>query len=402
MLTCTWMTVFLLCNEKLYAQESTDAGNSGAEVQAEEVIHQCPHEQDTEEVHDLASLKRRIQQLEDTLQEKSLVDATEKEEEKRIEYKVKELSQAIQFSGFFDVSVSTYKNHPNIFSLGSFEFDLKEEFNQYFQVGAALVFANNQADLAVGFIDLHLLGGLVPARGNIFLESGFHLQVGRFDIPIGNDWLYFASLDRPSISAPLTTAILMDGGYNDVGFRVFGNYKFLNYSGYLLQGAGNGVAAGGRIAIVPFSDPFSLKQDDAQPLDFGVSYLCDFSQGGHIEQETWVMDLEARYAFLQLAFEYYLRHDPFQEVNWHGFQGLLLANFFKEESTPFGIGIRADQVIQNLYNIPSRSRFTRGTFISYVRPFSVTVIKLEYSHYFKGEGERYGDGVFAQWVIGFK
>jgi hypothetical protein len=50
-----------------------------------------------------------------------------------------------------------------------------------FCVRAALVFADQQAELAVGFIDFHLMGGLIPARGNVFLESGFHLQIGRFN-----------------------------------------------------------------------------------------------------------------------------------------------------------------------------------------------------------------------------
>jgi hypothetical protein len=54
-------------------------------------------------------------------------------------------------------------------------------------------------------------------------EEGFHVQLGRFDVPFGNDWQFFASKDSVSISRPLTTDGIMDGGYNNVGLRVLGN-----------------------------------------------------------------------------------------------------------------------------------------------------------------------------------
>jgi hypothetical protein len=383
------------------AQEVPDAGMADSGIAEDEVVGGRVDDQDAK-TSELTALKDRIRLLEDQVREESMARVADRKEGEKTKQKVQELSEAIQFSGFFDMSVSTYKNNPNVFSLGSFEFDLKKEFNHYFQVGAALVFADSQADLAVGFIDLHLFGGLIPARGNIFLERGFHLQVGRFDIPFGNDWLYFASLDRPSISAPLTTVVLMDGGYNDVGFRVLGNYKFMNYSGYVLQGTGNGVAVGGRIAFIPFNNPFTLQRMDTQPLDLGISYLRDYSQGGRVEQETYVADLEARYKFLRLQGEYYHRHDQLNQTQWRGFQGALYGTFLEEGPAPFGIGVRLDHVESKSTETTTRDRLSRGTLSSYLRLFEVTVLKLEYSHYVEGEGDLYDDGVFAQLVIGFK
>jgi len=37
-----------------------------------------------------------------------------------------------------------------------------------------------------------------------------------------------------------------------------------------------------------------------------------------------------------------------------------------------------------------------------LRPFDVTVLKLEYLHYFSGDEKTHGNAVFAQLVIGFK
>jgi hypothetical protein len=134
----------------------------------------------------------------------------------------------------------------------------------------------------------------------------------------------------------------------------------------------------------------------------GISYLRDFSQGGKVEQETYVVDLEARYQFLRIQGEFYHRDDPLNEIHWRGFQGALYGTFWEEGLAPFGLGVRFDQVTSESNGTTSRERLSRGTLTSYVRPFAVTVLKLEVTHYFQGEGELYGDGIFAQLVIGFK
>jgi hypothetical protein len=372
-----------------------DAGGADGEV-ADRGAAVAPAEAE------LAGLRQRVRILEERMAAADAVAARERQEAGKTREKVEDLSKAIQLSGFFDVSVSTYGNHPNVFALGAFEFDLNKSFNKYFQVSAALVFEDSAADLAVGFIDLHLLGGLIPARGNIFLESGFHLQVGRFDVPLGNDWLYFAALDRPTISAPLTTENLMEGGYNDVGFRVVGNYRFCNYAGYVLEGVGNGVAVGGRLAIIPFNNPFTLAAMEEQPLDVGISHLRDYSQVGTLEQEVTALDLEARFAFLRGQAEYYQRRNWLERTSWWGYQGALFGNFLDDGPVPFGVGLRLDQIHVEAMDEPGGETLARGTVSGFLRPYDVTVLKVEYQHYFRGNEEQRGDQVFAQLVIGFK
>ena len=370
---------------------SGDGGNSDA-----------PSEKAASVEDELQRLRARVQALEDQMIEEKRLGEADRKEGSATKRKVKELADAIQFSGFFDVSASTYENNPNVFDLGSFEFDLKKEFHKYFQVGAALVFADKQADLAVGFIDFHLFGGLIPARGNIFLESGFHLQVGKFDVPFGNDWQYYASLDRPTMSAPLTTSILMDGGYNDVGFRVLGNRHFINYVGYVLKGTGDGVATGGRLAFVPFNNPFTMQGMDAQPLDVGIGYLHDFNQAGKTEQKTLALDVEARLDFLRVQTEYYLRRDLIDGHRTDGYQVSLFGSFLDGGPIPFGLSARYDTVHRKTDDGLVDEHLQRATLGGFLRPFEVTVFKLEYLHYFSGNEQTHGNAVFAQLVIGFK
>jgi hypothetical protein len=355
----------------------------------------------------LRALQERVRLLEEKLEDETKASEASRKDSEGVKQKVKELAEAIQFSGFFDVSASTYRDHPNVFALGSFEFDIKKEFGRYFQVGAALVFADKQADLAVGFIDFHLFGGLIPARGNVFLESGFHLQVGRFDVNIGNDWQYYASLDRPTMSAPLTTTVLMEGGYNDVGFRVLGNSGFVNYVGYVLKGAtGEGIAVGGRLALVPFSNPYTLKLMEAQPLDVGFSYLQDMSQTGEVEQRSVAADIEARYDFLRLQSEYYWRRDHLHGLLRKGYQVSLFGSFMDDGPLPFGLSSRFDEVRttpeDGFVDEADDEILRRVTLGAFLRPFEVTVFKLEFSHFFDGNETMHGNSGFVQLVIGFK
>jgi len=383
------------------AQAQEDAGTEAVEV-GHDAGAQAMIGETGRDLDELRALQERVTALEERMTEESKINEADRKEGSAIKRKVKDLAEAIQLSGFFDVSASTYRNNPNIFDLGSFEFDIKKEFSKYFQVGAALVFADKQADLAVGFIDFHLFGGLIPARGNVFLESGFHLQVGKFDVPFGNDWQYYASLDRPTMSAPLTTTMLMNGGYNDVGFRVLGNRHFINYAGYVLKGTGDGVAAGGRLAFVPFNNPFTMQGMDAQPLDVGVAYLHDYSQTGMTEQKTFAADVEARFEFLRLQVEYYLRRDFVQGLRLDGYQASLFGSFLDGGPLPFGLSVRYDAVQSKDDDGTIDQHLRRITLAGFIRPFDVTVLKLEYLHYLSGNEQQHGDTVFAQLVIGFK
>lgn len=217
------------------------------------------------------------------------------------------IREGLGLSGFFDVRAADSRTDPNVFSMGDFELDLAREIGKSVQLAAAIVVGDEGAELAVGFVDIHILGGLVAPRGRLPIEKGFHVQLGRFDVPFGNDWRYFAAKDRTELTAPVTTSLVMDGGANDAGLRIFGNTGSLHYSGYVLHGEAKGPAVGGRLGFTPFDNPYRLR-GRIRAVEVGVSFLDDFDGDGGREATSFALDTEIRARLLRLRAEY-LRRD---------------------------------------------------------------------------------------------
>ncbi len=188
---------------------------------------------------------------------------------------------------------------------GAAELDLGLDLHPDLQSAAALVWTREQTLLTVGFLDFHLLGGRIAPRGRIWAEQGFHLQAGRFDVPFGNDWQFFASKDSVSISRPLTTAAVMEGGYNDAGLRLLGNDGTFNFQVYALRGFSQGRLYGGRIGVMPFGNPFSLKDArEGKLAEFGCSAFLDRDGSGRTRGRAVAWDAEFRGTLLQVRGEY--------------------------------------------------------------------------------------------------
>jgi hypothetical protein len=216
------------------------------------------------------------------------------------------IREGLGLSGFFDVRAADKRTDPNVFSMGDFELDLAREIGREVQIAAALVVNDEGAELAVGFVDVHVVGAPVAPRGRLPVEKGFRFQIGRFDVPFGGDWQYFAAKDRPELSAPLTTEIVMDGGYNDVGLRLLGGTGSLAWSAYWLRGEGEGTLVGGRLGIMPFDNPYRLR-GRVRAVEFGVSALYDFDGEGGTESTSLAVDTEIRGPLGRLRAEYVRR-----------------------------------------------------------------------------------------------
>ena len=210
-----------------------------------------------------------------------------------------------ELSGFFDSSLSNRSNNSNVISVGAFEADFSKAFGKSFQSAAAIVLTpGSRPEFPVAFVDYHFFGGLIAPRGRLFTEKGFHIQAGRFDIPFGNDWQYFASKDRIMVTPPLTTDLVMQGGYNDKGLRVLGNSRALNYTAYALRGVGNGFAYGGRVGFTPFSNPYQLRASGVPKFELGASYLFDADGFGRTDQRAQSLDFESQVGWSHLMVEY--------------------------------------------------------------------------------------------------
>ncbi len=312
--------------------------------------------------------------------------------------KLAEHQKLIDFSGFFDVTASEYSNNPNIFEVGDFELDLEKSFGANFQVGAALVFNNDGAELAVGFIDFHFFGGSLPARGRLFNEKGFHLQIGKFDIPFGNDWLYFASVDRVSITAPLSTDIVMLEGLNDTGIRALSSTVYYNLTLHILKGTGEGVAYGGRIGFTPFNNPYILNKKQIPPFEIGFSYLKDNDKNGKEEENAWALDFEAIMGGFRIQSEYIKKSSAIGSEGKGGHCSVFYS-FKLLDRVNAAVYSRYDWCDMVIGDEKSEvSSFTGGVNFNL---FDISHLKVEYRKFLKQSDEHRGSSISAQLVITF-
>jgi hypothetical protein len=322
-------------------------------------------------------LKAKVEDLEDTKTELEILK------------KQVNLLSALKISGFFDVSISNYKNKPNVFLIGPFELDIEHNY-EHFQVAAALVF-HDGAELSTGFIDYHLFGGRISPTGRLFQGEGLHLQVGRFDVPFGNDWRSFPAKDRITVTPPLTTELIMDGGYNDEGVRLLLNLVSVNVSMYMLKGieeqySYGGNSFGGRIGITPLNNPFSLKSGTMPPLELGFSSIIDIDRNGTVAEKLYAGDIESKIGPLILSSEYYYR-DKNAGILLYGYHitgGIDLSYFSRLPLIFYGRFDRftSEEIVSINFaegtDKNSISRITAGININIAH---ISYLKLEYQNY---------------------
>jgi hypothetical protein len=341
---------------------------------------------------ELDELKARVEDLEDN-----------KKELEALKKQVNILS-ALKISGFFDVSISNYQNKPNVFLIGPFELDIEHNY-EYFQVAAALVFYDG-AELRTGFIDYHLFGGRIAPTGRLFQGEGLHLQIGRFDVPFGNDWRYFPSKDRITVTPPLTTDLIMEDGYNDEGIRLLLNLVSVNASLYMLKGieeqySYGGNSFGGRIGITPFNNPFSLKSGTISPLEIGFSYIHDIDRNGVTAEKLYAGDMESKAGPLILSSEYYYRYKK-AGITLYGYHitGGIDFNYFSK--LPLILFGRFDRytskeiVSVNYHEVTDKNSISRITTGININIAQISYLKFEYQNYLSAYNEYKSDQYYSK------
>lgn len=263
---------------------------------------------------------------------------------------VEPASAGLDISGFFDVQARTTNRSERTFELGDLEVDLEYLHDDHFSANAALVWDGDAAAdvaVAVAVVDYHLFDDNIPPRGRIFGEPGFHLQLGRFDIPFGADYQYFASVDRPNITPPLTTQRLQEGGYNGDGIRAYGSWK--NFDGALFWTnslyADTGYSVGVRLGLSLGHNPYSFHhREPSRDLELGVSYLQDRDGDGNRRNLVYAADLTLRHEAISLVSEFYLRNNDESPTSG---TGMLLG---ERDETGYHLSLLAD--MQSLLHRP--------------------------------------------------
>lgn len=214
----------------------------------------------------------------------------------------------LQLSAFGDVLSHYDDAGKQKLDWGTFELDASADITRDLQGALAVVNDPTGTTLPVGFLDYHTFGGSIAPRGRLWVEKGLHIQAGRFDVPFGNDWQFFASKDSVSISRPLTTELVMEGGYNDKGIRVLGNNGSINFNTYFLRGFNAGRLVGGRLGVTPFTDPFSLRTaKEPKTFEFGLSYFYDSNASWKKNETGFAADAEIILDDWSGRFEYLVR-----------------------------------------------------------------------------------------------
>jgi len=241
----------------------------------------------------------------------------------------------IELSAFGDASSYYDDAGKQQFDWGAFELDASASIAHDWQAAVAFVSDTTGVTNPVGFIDYHTSGGRIAPRGRLWAEKGFHIQIGRFDVPFGNDWQFFASTDSVSVSRPITTELVMDGGYNDEGIRILGNDGDMNFNLFVMRGFNAGRLIGGRLGLTPFGEPFTLKTAREQNnFELGLSYLYDADTSWKKYEASSAVDAELRIESWSGRFEYMTRRiEPLP-----GADALVLSGWhFTQEYAPDGI-----------------------------------------------------------------
>jgi hypothetical protein len=294
-------------------------------------------------------------------------------------------------SGFFDINAKTSNSTDQTFSVGSVELDLDYVHDDHFGASTALVLCGNSssadfgapgavfcgnsgpgglsggntmAGIAVALVDYHLFNDRIPPRGRIFNNQGMHIQAGRFDLPFGTDYQYFANKDRITISAPLTTSRMQLGGYNSDGIRSYGSWDIFNYSAFWTDAvyANDGHALGGRLGMLLGQNTYTVHHDNPEGIELGVSHLSELDGGNNIRNTVYGADLSIGYGMFRLQNEFMLlqaHQQVFLDDNGNIIPG--------PASNPFGKGHQLGYHSTLIADLESRIKLPLRAFVRYSR-----------------------------------
>lgn len=186
-------------------------------------------------------------------------------------------SPSITWRGFFDLQYSGTKRPAETayFRWGQFELDLESNLSDTIALEGAVAYDSGAQSFGLGC-------GLLKINAAKNLEIAF----GQFDIPLGIDYKYYPSPNRPMISSPLLNEAMYNN-WNDLGIRLSLNFGAnLNTILYMVNGQNSqagqneSCAAGGRASAVIGNTEFgcSLAHDPAQKDNF---YGLDLSLTGN-------------------------------------------------------------------------------------------------------------------------
>jgi len=109
----------------------------------------------------------------------------------------------ISVSGFGDILLRESGGEEHVASIGQAEIDLEAVIDDSSRIVASLALAHDDGSMCVAvFMAAFTLYDRRSGNVSWFAPRKINLAVGRFDVPFGVDREYYASIDRPLITAP--------------------------------------------------------------------------------------------------------------------------------------------------------------------------------------------------------
>ena len=206
------------------------------------------------------------------------------------------LAAQTELTGFFDIihSYQFARGKTDGFSINQFEIDISRAYKGNLSFGAAIAYNNTceNIDLSMVYLHYNLLSKEVKHPRRSEEEEHAGIVIGKFDVPIGLDYLSFASPDRPVISQPLIIEQTI-AGWNDVGLNLHLNKRYYRINLSLVNGFNSGLN---------FVGDFVLKL--TPDLSLGLFHTSDFDK--RINRKSWISGgyLMADYFLWELKSEF--------------------------------------------------------------------------------------------------
>ena len=288
-----------------------------------------------QEIHRLKEKMRQLERLVESqaniieqLQEKAPGQVSESETTSSASTKETDggILQGLQLSGFFDVHGFTRGNHQPKLEFGTFELDLEYHHPSHFAMNAALVWDGDEVTVGTGVVDYHWFGHQTPPRGRIFYQKSVHIQAGRFDIPFGNDYQFFATPDRITLTAPITTELVQEGGFNSDGLRLYGTWGIVDFTAYWVDSLydSGGTSFGTRLGLGLKENPYyEHTHQSPRELDIGISTILDWDKDSNLANLVYGADLNFNARLFQILGEWIYQDnrqqspDDMDEMAWH-------------------------------------------------------------------------------------
>ena len=202
-----------------------------------------------------------------------------------------------EMSGFFDIIYSNMPTRKETggFDINQFEIDISKAYKGHLSFGSAIAYdSSSGGSIKLNMVYLHynFIHPSVKHPRRVEEDEHVGIVIGKFDVPIGLDYLSYASPDRPVVTQPLIIEYTI-AGWNDIGTNLHINKKRFRLNVSVVNGFNKGINFVGDF-VYKFTPRFKI----------GVFHTSDFNRkfiqksrlsGAYVFAEWSVCELKSEF-----------------------------------------------------------------------------------------------------------